>query len=302
MEGLVLFNKPKGYTSNQIVEYFKKLTKKKVGHGGTLDPLATGLLIIGVGEGTKELTLFLKNSIKTYLAEIILGYVSDTYDREGKIQTTNKQIPSLDKIQETLNLFVGEVYQKPPPYSAIKIKGKPAYKLTRKGIKVDLKPRKIKIYDLKCISFKDNILNIETTVSSGAYIRSLAYDLGEKLGCGAYLNNLLRTKIEEFSVERALGFEDIENNFLEFRAKVFGKVQGVGYRYFAQEIARNLNIFGYSKNLFDGSVEVVAQGREEDLQKLIIELKKGPFLSKVEKLFIVFQKPLDIYKQFEIRL
>jgi acylphosphatase len=148
----------------------------------------------------------------------------------------------------------------------------------------------------------------------------LAHDLGEKLGCGVYLNNLLRTKIiikgngktydvghtmsyfKEFSVERALTFEDIENNFLEFRAKVFGKVQGVGYRYFVKDKAKNLDVLGYAKNLTDGTVEVLAQGREENLQKLIYELKKGPFLAKVEKLSIIFQKPLDIYKQFEIRL
>jgi len=300
MEGLVLFNKPVGYTSNQIVNYFKKLTQKKVGHGGTLDPLASGLLIIGIGEGTKELTLFLKNSIKTYIAEIVLGYVSNTYDREGEIQATNKPIPNIEKIKEILNLFIGEIYQKPPPYSAIKIKGQPAYKLTRKGVKIELNPRKVEIYNLKILDFRENILKIETVVSSGTYIRSLANDLGEKLGCGAYLNNLSRTKIGEFSVERALTFEDIENDFLEFRAKVFGRVQGVGYRYFVKNKAKNLDIVGYAKNLVDGTVEVIAQGKEANLQKLISELKKGPFLARVEKLQIYFQKPRDGFSNFNI--
>jgi tRNA U55 pseudouridine synthase TruB len=240
-----------------------------------------------------------------------LGYVSDTYDREGKIKATNKPIPNIEKIKETLNLFIGEIYQKPPPYSAIKIKGQPAYKLIRKGITFEIKPRKVEIYNLHILDFKDNILKIEAVVSSGTYIRSLAHDLGEKLGCGAYLNNLLRTKImvrrttsyfEEFVIEKALTFEDIENDFLEFKAKVFGKVQGVGYRYFIKDKARNLDILGYVKNLPDGTVEVLAQGKEANLQKLIHELKKGPFLAKVEKLSVIFQKPLDIYKQFEIRL
>jgi len=309
MEGVVLFNKPGGYTSNQIVNYFKKLTKKKVGHGGTLDPLASGLLIIGIDEGTKELALFLKNSIKTYIAEIVLGYVSATYDREGKIQATNKPIPSIEKIKETLNLFIGEIYQKPPLYSAIKIKGQPAYKLARKGIKIELEPKKVEIYDLKILDFSENILKIETVVSSGTYIRSLANDLGEKLGCGAYLNNLLRKNImirrmtsyfEEFTVERALTFEDIKNDFLEFKAKVFGKVQGVGYRYFVKDKAKNLDIIGYAKNLPDGTVEVIAQGKEANLQKLISELKKGPFLAKVEKLQIYFQKPEEKFSNFNI--
>jgi tRNA pseudouridine55 synthase len=330
MEGVILFNKPKNYTSYQIVEFFKKRTKKKVGHGGTLDPLAEGLLILGIGEYTKELNKFLKESIKTYIAEIILGARSTTYDREGKITQTNADFTqtNADKIKKILSSFIGEIEQIPPPFSAVKIKGKPAYSLARKGKKVELKPRKVKIYDIKILEitlnntnsetkqhetfinnnphksvldpYKSVVLRIEVTCSSGTYIRSLANDIGEKLGCGGYLNDLKRTKINEFKVEQALTFEDMENNFLEFYAKVYGKVQGVGYRYFVKEKAQNLNLFGYVKNLEDVSVEVLAQGREENLQKLIEELKKGPFLARVDKLDIVFRKPLNIFYNFQI--
>jgi tRNA pseudouridine(55) synthase len=362
MEGIVLFNKPKNYTSYQIVEFFKKKTKKKVGHGGTLDPLAEGLLILGIGDYTKELNKFLKESIKTYIAEIILGARSTTYDKEGRIYPNDDRInyPDIDRIKEVVNSFIGEIEQIPPPFSAVKIKGKPAYLLARKGKKVELKPRKVKIYEIKILSitqthvdltqtyadlmqtntnletnhhepftnnknprksvldpYKSVVLKIEVTCSSGTYIRSLANDIGEKLGCGGYLNDLKRTKIiltqtyadftqtnadskNVFTMKQALTFEDIENNFLEFYAKVYGRVQGVGYRYFVKEKVQSLDIFGYVKNLEDGTVEVLAQGREENLQKLIEELKKGPFLSRVDKLDVVFRKPLNIFSNFWI--
>jgi len=380
MEGIVLFNKPKNYTSYQIVEFFKKRTKKKVGHGGTLDPLAEGLLILGIGEYTKELNKFLKGSIKTYIAEIILGARSTTYDKEGTIiypdgkriqypdinrmkdfdsnkssgynpgvlsglNLGNNNYPhksaldpslSVNKIKEVVNSFIGEIEQIPPPFSAVKIKGKPAYLLARKGKKVELKPRKVKIYEIKILEitlnnanletkqhetfinnnqhksvldpYKSVVLRIEVTCSSGTYIRSLVNDIGEKLGCGGYLNELKRTRINEFKVEQALTFEDIKNNFLEFYAKVYGRVQGVGYRYFVKEKAQSLDIFGYVKNLEDGTaslagsrqVEVLAQGKEENLQKLIEELKKGPFLARVDKLDLVFRKPLNIFYNFRI--
>jgi tRNA pseudouridine55 synthase len=301
MEGIILFNKPSGYTSYQIVEFFKRKTNKKVGHGGTLDPLAEGLLIIGVGEYTKELTKFLKNSIKEYICTIKLGYISNTYDKEGEIIKTNKEIPSFEKTKEILESFKGKILQRPPIYSAIKIKGVPLYKLAREGKKIDVKEREVEVYDLEVLSFQNDLLTLRIKVSSGFYVRSFANELGEKLGCGAYLEKLIRTKINNFNLEFALTFEDFEKDFLEFQAKIYGKVQGVGYRYFTEKIAKKLNILGYVKNLEDGTVEVVAQGKEEDLQKFIEQLKIGPFLAKVEKIDIIFKKPTDIYLYFEIR-
>lgn len=343
MEGLVIFNKPPRKTSTEITNFFKKLTNKKVGHGGTLDPLAQGLLIIGIGEVTKELTRFLKESKKTYLAEIVLGAVSDTYDAEGKIIETRKRVPEFLEIEKVLKSFIGEIEQVPPPYSAIKIKGKRASDLVREGKKVKLKPRKVKIYDIKILEMRigtnnDNSRNnlqnfatikIEVEVSSGTYVRSLAHDLGQKLGCGAYLNNLIRTKIKvpqskyfglhdnvrnssregsqkfaieynEYSLEEALTFEDIEKDYLEFLAKIYGRVQGVGFRFFVEALANKLQIFGYAKNLADGTVEVLAQGKEKNLQILLDNLKIGPKLAKVEKIDIVFRKPLKYFYDFRI--
>ena len=299
MEGLVLFNKPSGLTSTQIVNYFKKITKKKVGHGGTLDPLANGLLILGIGEFTKELTKFLKESTKTYIAEIVLGAKSNTYDKEGKIEVVSSKKVELEEIKKTLNEFLGEIEQIPPPFSAVKIKGKPAYQYARLGEKIDLKPRKVKIYEIRIINYSWPNLKLELKVSSGAYIRSLANDLGEKLGVGAYLNGLVRTKIDEFNLDEALTFEDLKNNYLEFLAKVYGRVQGVGFRFFCYNWAKNLKIFGYAKNLNDGSVEILAQGREENLQKFLEKIKQGPKLAKIEKLEVVWRKAKNKVFNFE---
>lgn len=320
MEGLVLFNKPKGKTSYAIVEYFKKITKNKVGHGGTLDPFAEGLLILGIGEYTKELYKFLQESTKTYIAEIELGKISNTYDIEGEIKKINKNdrqellnnninlklynnscIPdNINKIKKVLTSFIGEIEQIPPPFSAVKIKGKPAYQYAREGKEIKLKTRKVKIYEIKVLEYDPPILKIETIVGSGAYIRSLAHDIGQKLGCGAYLRNLLRTKINEFDLSQALTFTDIEKDYLEFYAKIYGRVQGVGFRFFTENYAQEFNINGYVKNLIDGTVLVLAQGREKDLQKFIFKLKQGPRLSQVERLEIVFRKPLNIFSDFKI--
>jgi len=305
MEGLVLFNKPQNYTSTQIVNYFKKLTKKKVGHGGTLDPFAEGLLILGIGDYTKELTKFLKESRKTYMAEIELGAVSDTYDITGKITQTHADWTqiyadlNLLEIEKVLSSFIGEIEQTPPPFSAVKIKGKRAYELARRGKKIELKSRKVIIYDIKVLEFKKNILKIEAEVSSGTYIRSLAHDIGQKLGCGAYLKSLIRTKINEFTLEEALSFEDIEKDYLEFYAKVYGRVQGVGFRLFCWNWAQSLGIFGYAKNLTDGSVEVLAQGKEENLQEFLEKIKQGPKLAKVEKIEIIWRKAKNKFSYFE---
>ncbi len=301
MEGIVLFNKPAGVTSYQIVEFFKKRTNKKVGHGGTLDPMAEGLLIIGIGDHTKKLSNFLNKSIKVYIATIKLGYVSNTYDKEGEIVKTNKNIPELDEVKKILEEFRGRIKQTPPIFSAIKIKGIPAYEIARKGKTIKLKEREVYVYEIELLKFENDEIILKLKVGSGFYVRSFANDLGEKLGCGAYLENLIRTEINNFKLEEALSFQDFEKDFLEFKAKIYGRVQGVGYRYFAKKIAKNLNIFGYAKNLEDGTVEILAQGREESLQEFIEYLKKGPFLAKVEQIDILFKKPIDIQINFDIK-
>ena len=209
-----LIDKPAGWTSFDAVNVVRKKARQahshiknlRVGHAGTLDPFATGLLIIGVGrEATKKLDEF-KKLPKTYLATIRLGAVSDTDDKDGKISNIESQmpIPPKPKIIKTLKNFLGEQEQIPPMYSAKKINGKKMYELARAGKTIEREPNKINIYDIKLIDYKWPDLTIEVNCSKGTYIRALARDMGEALGTGAYCDKLRRTKIGDYSVENAI--------------------------------------------------------------------------------------------------
>jgi tRNA pseudouridine55 synthase len=212
--GFILINKPSGITSHDVVLKLRKITKiKKIGHAGTLDPLAKGLLILAIGrEFTKKLSLFQKKD-KEYLATIKLGGESDTFDREGKIIFKKKvKIPSEEEIKKVLESFLGEIEQIPPIFSAKKIKGKKLYQLARRGIKVSPKPQRVKIYQIKLLDYKFPLLKIKISCSAGTYIRSLGADLGKKLGCGGYLESLVRTKIGELSLRRAVSLAKINSS------------------------------------------------------------------------------------------
>jgi tRNA pseudouridine55 synthase len=204
--GFILINKPAGITSHDVVEKLREITKiRRIGHSGTLDPFATGLLILGIGrEFTKKLSVFQKKD-KEYIATLRLGAESDTFDIEGKIvEKKVEKIPERKEIEEVLKNFLGEIEQIPPSFSAKKIKGKKLYELARKGIKIKAKPQKVKIYEISILEYKFPHLKIKVNCSSGTYIRSLANDIGKKLGCGAYVEELMRTKIGEFSIENAV--------------------------------------------------------------------------------------------------
>lgn len=210
----LLIDKPKGITSHDVVDKVRKITdERRVGHAGTLDPNATGLLIVGVGrETTKKLGEIAKRTKKTYEAEIFLGEERDTDDAEGVIISKAKGLlpPGENEIEKILTSFVGEQMQTPPAYSALKIKGKKAYELARKGKEIKLKSRKIMVYSIKLIEYSYPILKTRTTVSSGTYIRALARDIGRKISCGAYLKNLRRTKIGKFSIKDAVKLENLD--------------------------------------------------------------------------------------------
>jgi tRNA pseudouridine55 synthase len=212
----ILIDKPKGVTSHDVVDRLRSITgEKRIGHAGTLDPNASGLLILGIGKtSTKKLSIFLKLD-KEYDAEIFLGEERETDDAEGKIRNLKLQI--VDKISENeikmiLEKFIGEQMQTPPSYSAIKVKGKKAYEIARKGNNPELIPRKIVIYKIKLLHYKFSVLTIRTRVSSGTYIRSLARDIGRDLGCGAYLLNLRRIKIGNYNVKDSIKLEDLTSD------------------------------------------------------------------------------------------
>ncbi|MFH1284427.1 MAG: tRNA pseudouridine(55) synthase TruB [Candidatus Peregrinibacteria bacterium] len=205
MNGFLFIDKEKGATSFDVVRNVRRITgERRVGHAGTLDPLATGLLIVGIGEGTKLLEFFVGND-KEYEVLAHFGYKSDTYDADGKIKEVDTEaVFKKDDIERIIEKsFLGEISQMPPKFSALKIEGRRAYDMARKGEDVKLKPRKIKIYDFKIIDFAWPKVSFRVKCGSGTYIRSLVNDLGENLGCGAYVEGLRRTKVGDFSVENA---------------------------------------------------------------------------------------------------
>ena len=215
MDGILVINKPAGPTSHDIVNKIRKITGiKKVGHAGTLDPFAEGVLIILIGKTTKLQSKFMEME-KTYIGTLKLGETTDTYDVTGKIEKTNYELRiKNNEIRKTLKAFVGEIKQTPPIYSAIKIKGQSAYKLARRGEKPKIKPRKVKIYKIKILNYKWPYLKIEINCGKGTYIRSLAHDIGKKLGCGAYLEKLTRTEIEKFNIRKSIKLEKLNSRNL----------------------------------------------------------------------------------------
>jgi tRNA pseudouridine55 synthase len=221
--GFILVNKPSGPTSHDIVDHLRRITGvKKIGHAGTLDPFATGLLILGIGRpATKLLGKFLKQA-KEYIATIKLGAVSDTYDRTGEIlQITNGKLQiTKETIEKTLKNFVGEIEQIPPMYSAKKVKGKKLYQLARQGKSIARQPQKVTVYKIKLLKFSKSTLKIKVGCSSGTYIRSLADDIGRTLGHGAYLEELCRTKIGQFDLENAVDLNKI--NSVNWRQSLIG--------------------------------------------------------------------------------
>ena len=210
INGLLLIDKPLGFSSNQALSKIKWIfSAKKAGHTGTLDPLATGLLPICLGEATK-FSSHLLNSEKTYEASIKLGWKSSTGDAEGKLTESKIISISLDKLEEVLSSFVGLSNQTPPMFSALKHKGQPLYKLAREGVKIERQQREIKISELKLLNYENNIIKFEVSCSKGTYIRTLAEDIANKLGMDGYLIDLRRTKIGNLNVQDALSLDKIE--------------------------------------------------------------------------------------------
>jgi len=226
---ILLIDKPKGMTSHDVIDHLRKVTGvKRIGHAGTLDPNATGLLIVAIGrESTKRLSGFLKKD-KTYEAEIFLGEERDTDDVEGSVRENpflkrvGKKVSSKE-VESILKKFLGKQKQIPPSYSAIKINGKKAYQMARAGkdLSSKLKERSVMIYSIKVLFFKYPILKIEVKVSSGTYVRALARDIGRSLNTGAYLKNLKRTSIGKYKLADAIKLEDVKKSNLDESALEF---------------------------------------------------------------------------------
>lgn len=211
MDGILIINKPQGMTSHDVVDFVRrKFGLKKVGHAGTLDPMATGVLVTLVGKATKSANDFIKDD-KEYEGAFILGGTSDTGDAWGRVAHTGKNFffePS--EIQEAFKKFLGAIEQTPPAYSAVKVKGKKSYELARKGIKPDLKPRKITINRFELLGMSLPEVSFRVSCSKGTYVRQLCVDIGDHLGCGAYLSKLCRTRSGAFSIAGAVSVNELD--------------------------------------------------------------------------------------------
>ena len=209
MEGALLIDKPKGLTSTQVVEQVKRKVRQKVGHTGTLDPIATGLLILLIGRATRFAWVF-QGLPKTYEFTVQFGAETDTYDAEGKVVETYEGELDCEKLKELIPSFRGEIEQTPPPFSAKKVKGKRAYELARKGVTVELKPVKVYVYDFELLECKseEKTATFVVEISSGGYVRSLAHELGKKLGIGGYVKELRRIRINDIHVSEAVSLEE----------------------------------------------------------------------------------------------
>ncbi|MFT3829732.1 MAG: tRNA pseudouridine(55) synthase TruB [Opitutaceae bacterium] len=209
-DGVLLIDKPTEHTSHDVVARVRhKLQQKRVGHAGTLDPMATGLLLVLVGKSTR-LSQYLMSGDKEYEGEMTLGVVTNSQDAEGEVVETRPVPADLDraKIETVMQTFRGDQYQTPPMFSAIKVDGVPLYKMARKGEEIDREPRFIRIMAIEVLGVELPKVRFRVRCSKGTYVRTIAHDVGQKLGCGAHLSALRRTASGELRVEKAIKLED----------------------------------------------------------------------------------------------
>ena len=210
MDGVVNIHKPPRMTSHDVVQKVRSiLREKRIGHTGTLDPLATGVLVLCVGKATR-IAQYLEAGEKEYQAVMRLGVTTDTLDAEGCVlETRDYDAPGRDKVIDALQRFIGKIMQRPPAYSAIKVAGVPSYKLAREGKAEPLKERPVTIHDIKLTAYDDPLVSLTITCSKGVYVRSLCADVGEVLSMGAHLTSLVRTRSGQFCIDRSVTLEDL---------------------------------------------------------------------------------------------
>lgn len=219
MNGVLVVDKPSGITSYDVIRQLKKLPNiEKIGHAGTLDPIATGVLVILLGKFTKLATQLLADD-KEYIFEATFGITTDTQDSTGKVLSENEANLDRHMILETIKKFTGEIEQVPPMVSAAKHKGERLYKLARKGISVERKPKKIFIKEFDLIRSEGNKAVFRIVSSKGTYVRTLCHDIGEDIGCGAHMSALRRVRSGRFTIDQARKIEDIRTMFMEERSK-----------------------------------------------------------------------------------
>ena len=261
MFGFLNIYKPKGKTSHDVVAILRRITKvKQIGHTGTLDPFAEGVLPICIGKATR-LIEYLKDD-KAYVATVQFGSATDTYDLEGETTKTTDLIPSLDEIEAKLDDFRGEIEQTTPIYSAIKVNGKKLYEYARAGEQVEVKTRKVCISELKLLEYNQKAKTLELYIacSKGTYIRSIANDLGEKLGCFGHLIKLVRVQAGDFVVEDAIKLEDLQTKE-DVEKQLIYPLQKLNYQTYSldeiekEKISHGMQIF--AKNNLENEIVIL---------------------------------------------
>lgn len=295
VNGLLLIDKPAGPTSFEVVRRVRQALKvKKAGHLGTLDPFATGLLPLALGEATK-LVPFLEGADKTYLAEVRLGVETDTQDATGRVTQTSALLPEPEEILAVAARFAGEIEQVPPMYSAVRHQGRRLYQLARRGEQVEVPPRKVLIHRLEVKEIALPRLTLEVACGKGTYIRTLAHDLGRALGCGAHLAALRRLAVGSFSVAEALSLAQVQEDPEEARRRLIPPAKclpelpalEVG-REEAQRLVQGQALVWGANGLAPGQkLRVLADGRLLAVAELRREPRQGLVLTPVR----VFARP-----------
>ena len=241
LEGLLLIDKPSGPTSHDVINQLRRLSGiRRIGHAGTLDPLASGLLLVCVGRATRLLEYLLERP-KRYETSIHLGQSTDTFDAQGTVVAERPVSVTGQDIEEALIQFRGPIVQYAPAYSAVKKDGVPLYKLARRGLDVERPSREVTIYNLQLCSWREPVLELDVTCSSGTYIRSLADDLGNVLGCGGHINALRRLEVGSFSLDQALELGDLDReNWSDFLLPPDTAVDHLPKVEFSPEMAQKL--------------------------------------------------------------
>jgi len=279
-DGILLVNKPPRLTSHDVVERIRKLLKtKKVGHFGTLDPLARGLLLVAVGKATRLFPFYSKLD-KTYRGQIRLGFATDTFDTEGQPTSPGtKTYPEKRSLELFMNTFLGEIDQIPPPYSAKKHKGKPLYTYARQNRRVEKPPVKVAVHSFQLLDYKPPRIDVRIHCSSGTYIRSLAHDLGQAIGCGAHLAGLERTAIGSFSIDKSHHLEDLESLIQDNTSATFLIP--------LEDLLPELN-----KIILKESGKILAQNGNmiyaDNIQKIILSKEPPPYSDAADQIFRLF--------------
>ena len=215
LNGIIIVNKEKGFTSHDVVNVMRKILKTiKVGHTGTLDPEATGVLPICFGNATKVADM-ITLSDKEYIAELKLGIVTDTQDIWGKVISKNEVLVTKEEFERAIKSFIGNIKQIPPMYSAIKVNGKKLYEYAREGKEIDRQERDVTVFDIEILEIKNDTAKIKVKCSKGLYVRTLCHDIGQKLGCGACMTSLERTKSSVFTLENAYTLDELKEIDIE---------------------------------------------------------------------------------------